>query len=101
MLPLLRKPKASSECFDAFLHNISGNGYIEAGELDDFLAALYKETSKQVQIMSRSYISSLLLHYVINNYCLKSRWIVAKYLPSRESGEVNIPKATIHRDWKE
>ena len=36
-----------------------------------------------------------------NNYSLKSRWIVAKYLPSRESGEVNIPKATIHRDWKE
>ena len=101
MLPLLRKPKTSSECFDAFLHDISGNGYIEAGELDDFLAALYKETSKQVQIMSRSYISSLLLHYVINNYCLKSRWIVAKYLPSGESGEVNIPKATIHRDWKE
>ena len=27
---------------------------------------------------------------------LKSRWIVAKYLPSRESGEVNIPKVTIH-----
>ncbi|CAH3015985.1 unnamed protein product, partial [Porites evermanni] len=23
-----------------------GNGYIEAGELDDFLAALHKETSK-------------------------------------------------------
>ena len=67
MLPLLRKPKASSECFDAFLHYISGNGYIEAGELDDFLAALHKETSKQVQIMSRSYISSLLLHYVMPN----------------------------------
>ena len=42
------------------------------------------------------------LHPVIfNNYSLKSRWIVAKYLPSRESGEVNIPKATIHRDWEE
>ena len=26
---------------------------------------------------------------------------MAKYLPSRESGEVTIPKATIHRDWKE
>lgn len=26
-----------------------GNGYIEAGELDDFLAALHKETSKQEQ----------------------------------------------------
>ena len=39
--------------------------------------------------------------YMLNNYSLKSRWIVAKYLPSRESGEVNIPKATIHRDWKE
>ena len=38
---------------------------------------------------------------IFNNYSLKSRWIVAKYLPSRESGEVNIPKATIHRDWKE
>ena len=38
---------------------------------------------------------------IINNYSLKSRWIVAKYLPSRESGEVNIPKATIHRDWEE
>ena len=24
---------------------------------------------------------------------------MAKYLPSRESGEVNIPKATIHRDY--
>lgn len=59
MLPLLRKLKASAEFFDAFFHNISGNGYIEAGELDDFLAALYKETSKQVQIISRSYISSL------------------------------------------
>ena len=35
---------------------------------------------------------------IINNYSLKSRCIVAKYLPSRESGEVNIPKATIHRD---
>ena len=31
---------------------------------------------------------------IFNNYSLKSRWIVAKYLPSRESGEVNIPKAT-------
>ena len=38
---------------------------------------------------------------IIDNYSLKSRWIVAKYLPSRESGEVNISKATIHRDWKE
>ena len=38
---------------------------------------------------------------IINNYSLQSRWIVAKYLPSRESGEVNILKATIHRDWKE
>ena len=38
---------------------------------------------------------------IFNNYTLKSRWIVAKYLPSRERGEVNIPKATIHRDWKE
>ena len=28
------------------------------------------------------------LNRLINNY-LKSRWIVAKYLPSRESGEVN------------
>ena len=25
---------------------------------------------------------------------------MAKYLPSHESGEVNIPKATIHRDGK-
>ena len=41
------------------------------------------------------------LQSIINNYSLKSRWIVAKYLPSRESGEVNIPKATIHRDWEE
>ena len=32
---------------------------------------------------------------IINNYSLKSRWIGAKRLPSRESGEVNIPKATI------
>ena len=38
--------------------------------------------------------------YTFNNYSLKSRWIVAKYLPSRESGEVNISKATIHRDWE-
>ena len=38
---------------------------------------------------------------ILNNYSLKSRWIVAKYLPSGESGEVNIPKATIHQDWKE
>ena len=38
---------------------------------------------------------------ILKNYSLKSRWIVAKYLPSRESGEVNIPKATIHRDLKE
>ena len=38
---------------------------------------------------------------LINNYSLKSGWIVAKYLPSRESGEVNILKATIHRDSKE
>ena len=38
---------------------------------------------------------------IIKNYSLKSRWIVAKYSPSRESGELNIPKATIHRDSKE
>ena len=38
---------------------------------------------------------------ILNKYSLKSRWIVAEYLPRRESGEVNIPKATIHRDWKE
>ena len=41
------------------------------------------------------------LDKLINNYSLKSRWIVAKYLPSRERDEVNISKATIHRDWKE
>ena len=29
------------------------------------------------------------VHGIINNYSLKSRWIVARYLPSRESG-VNI-----------
>ena len=39
--------------------------------------------------------------HTFNNCSLKSRWIVAKYLPSRESGDVSIPKATIHRDWKE
>ena len=39
-----------------------------------------------------------LRHWLVNNYSLKSRWIVAKNLPSRESGEVNIPKAIIHRD---
>ena len=27
--------------------------------------------------------------------------VVAKYLPSRQSGEVSIPKATIHLDFKE
>ena len=35
---------------------------------------------------------------IFNNYSLKSRGIVAKYLPSRESGEAKIPKAAIHRD---
>ena len=32
-----------------------------------------------------------LVWWIINNYSLKSRWIVA----------INIPKATIHRDWEE
>ena len=50
-------------------------------------------------IMWRVYICVFVC--ILNHYSLKSRWIVAKYLPSRESGEVNIPKATIHRDWKE
>ena len=39
----------------------------------------------------------VLLFHLFNNFSLKSRWKVAKYLPSRESGEGNIPKATIHR----
>ena len=30
------------------LLHVSGNGYIEAGELDDFLAALCKESNKEV-----------------------------------------------------
>ena len=61
--------------------------------------------------LSPAFCANILVHfevcfqyiyiYIFNNYSLKSRWIVAKYLPSRESGEVNIPKATIHRDWKE
>ena len=38
---------------------------------------------------------------LINNYSLKSRWIEAKYLPSRFRGSVNILKATIPRDWNE
>ena len=54
---------------------------------------------KQVSLRFKSIL--LDIRKLINNYSLKSRWIVAKYLPSRESGEVNIPKATIHRDWEE
>ena len=59
----------------------------------------YSELREPIRTRKNCY--PLIWWILINNYSLKSRWIVAKYLPSRESGEVNIPKATIHRDWKE
>ena len=51
--------------------------------------------------LAQPQVSQFIVYVLFNNYSLKSRWIVANYLPSRESGEVNIPKATIHLDWKE
>ena len=39
--------------------------------------------------------------FIVNNYYLKSRWIVAKLFTKPQNGGVNIRKATIDRDWKE
>ena len=48
--------------------------------------------------LAQPQLSQFIVYVLFNNYSLKARGIVAKYLPSRESGEVNIPKATVHRD---
>ena len=53
------------------------------------------------QAVARPWARTTHVIVIFNNCSLKSRWVVAKYLPSRESSQVNIPKATIHRDWKE
>ena len=58
----------------------SNNGFT----LNLYIIIMYKFSVKPVLFA---------IMYPVNNYSLKSRWIVAKY------GEINIPKATIHRDW--
>ena len=60
-----------------------------------------KQTKKRSMITPEAETLVIINRYIFNNYSLKSRWIVAIYLPSRENCEVNIPKTTIHRDWKE
>ena len=39
--------------------------------------------------------------FIVNNYSLKSRWIVAELFTKPQNGWVNIRKTTIDRDWKE
>ena len=39
--------------------------------------------------------------FTVNNYSLKSRWIVAELFTKPQNGGGNIRKATIDRDWKE
>ena len=43
-------------------------------------------------------IEIVIIIIIINNYSLKSRWIVAELFTDMQSMEVNILKVTIHRD---
>lgn len=52
------RPNPVLFCYYNFLCFLSGNGYIEAGELDEFLQALWKELKGKVLV---SRISSALL----------------------------------------
>ena len=60
---------------------------------------MIKANSKLFVIVFVDCVDPTMRYQTKSKRCLTTQvtWL-AKYLPRRESGEVNIPKATIHRD---
>ena len=58
----------------------------------------WKKLRNLILIIEIVIIIIVIIIIIINNYSLKSRWIVAELFTDMQSMEVNILKVTIHRD---